>query len=64
MNNLQRPMTSLRDVDAAGWIRASERTQRNQRLSRDDVGAAMAMVRNRGVSRRRQSASSELDGDT
>ena len=64
MNNLQRPMTSLRDVDAAGWIRASERTQRNQRLSRDDVGAAMAVVRNRGVSRRRQSASSELDGDT
>jgi hypothetical protein len=64
MNNLQRPMTSLRDVDAAGWIRASERTQRNQRLSRDDVGAAMAVVRNRGVSRRRQSANSELDGDT
>jgi hypothetical protein len=33
LSGLQRPMTSLRDVDAAGRIRASNRTQRNQPLS-------------------------------
>jgi hypothetical protein len=64
LSGLQRPMTSLRDVDAAGRIRASSRTQRNQPLSWDEVGEAMAMVRNRGVSRGRRSASSELDGET
>jgi hypothetical protein len=64
LSGLQRPMTSLRDVDAAGRIRASNRTQRNQPLSWDEVGEAMAMVRNRGVSRGRRSASSELDGET
>lgn len=63
LSGLQRPMTSLRDVDAAGRIRASHRTQRNQPLSWDEVGEAMAMVRNRGVSRGRRSASSELDGE-
>ena len=61
LTGLQRPMTSLRDVDAAGRIRASSRTQRNQQLSWEDVGDAMAMVRNRGVGRGRRSASSELD---
>jgi hypothetical protein len=55
-------MTSLRDVDAAGRIRASNRTQRNQPLSWEEVGEAM--VRNRGVSRGRRSAFSELDADT
>jgi Helicase conserved C-terminal domain len=64
LSGLQRPMTSLRDVDAAGRIRASNRTQRNQPLSWEEVGEAMAMVRNRGVSRGRRSASSELDGET
>jgi len=64
LSGLQRPMTSLRDVDAAGRIRASNRTQRNQSLSWEEVGEAMAMVRNRGVSRGRRSASSELDGET
>jgi hypothetical protein len=63
LSGLQRPMTSLRDVDAAGRIRASDRTQRNQPLSWEDVGDAMAMVRNRGISRGRRSASSELDGE-
>ena len=64
LTGLQRPMTSLRDVDAAGLIRASHRTQRNQPLSWEDVGDAMAMVRNRGTSHGRRSASSELDGET
>lgn len=63
LSGLQRPMTSLRDVDAAGRIRASHRTPRNQPLSWDEVGEAMAMVRNRGVSRGRRTASSELDGE-
>ncbi|ASG20238.1 DEAD/DEAH box helicase family protein [Nitrospirillum viridazoti] len=63
LSGLQRPMTSLRDVDAAGRIRASQRTQRNQPLSWEEVGEAMAMVRNRGVSRGRRTASSELDGE-
>jgi hypothetical protein len=61
LTGLQRPMTSLRDVDAAGRIRASDRTQRNQFVSWEDVGDAMAMVRNRGIARSRRSASSELD---
>jgi len=63
LNNLQRPMTSLRDVDTSGWIRAADRNLRSQRISRDEVGAAMAMVRNRGVARGRHAATSELDGD-
>jgi hypothetical protein len=61
LTGLQRPMLSLRDVDAAGEIRASRRTQRNAPLSWEDVGDAMVMIRNRGVSRDRQSAFSELD---
>jgi hypothetical protein len=63
LSGLQRPMTSLRDVDAAGRIRASNRTIRNQPVSWDEIGEAMAMIRNRGVARRRRSASSELDGE-
>ncbi len=63
LTGLQRPMTSLRDVDAAGRIRASNRTARNQPLSWEEVGDAMAMLRNRGVERRRRTASSELDGE-
>jgi hypothetical protein len=61
LTGLQQPMRSLRDVDAAGRIRASNRTQRNQSLSWEEVGDAMAMVRNRGIARGRRSASSELD---
>ena len=61
LTGLHRPMTSLRDVDAAGRIRASDRTQRNQFVAWEDVGDAMAMVRNRGIARGRRSASSELD---
>lgn len=62
-NSLQRPMTSLRDVDAAGRIVASNRTQKNRTIDREEVGDAMAVLRNRGVSRRRRSATSELDQD-
>jgi hypothetical protein len=61
--NLPRPMTSLRDVDAPGRIQASDRTERSRPISWDDVGAAMAMVRNRGAARHRVSAGSELDGE-
>jgi hypothetical protein len=57
-------MMSLRDVDAAGQIVASGRTARNEPVSRDEVADAMAMIRNRGVARRRRSATSELDGET
>ena len=63
MTGLQRPMLSLRDVDVAGQIRASDRTIHHRSLSWDEVGEAMAMIRNRGVSRDRRAASSELDED-
>jgi hypothetical protein len=63
MTRLQRPMLSLRDVDAAGQIRASDRTLQYRSLSWEEVGEAMAMIRNRGVSRNRRAASSELDED-
>ncbi|CAN5311405.1 hypothetical protein BH10PSE1_BH10PSE1_24360 [soil metagenome] len=62
-SGMQRPMTSLRDVDAPGRIEASKRTQTNQPLSWEEVGDAMAMIRNRGVARRRRAASSELDSE-
>ncbi len=61
LSGQQRPMTSLRDVDASGRIRASTRTQRNQPLSWEEVGEAMMMVRNRGIARGHRSTSSELD---
>jgi Lhr-like helicase len=64
LSGMQRPMTSLRDVDASGRIEASDHTAQNRRLSWEEVGDAMAMIRNRGVSRRRLSAASELDGET
>lgn len=63
LTNLQRPMTSLRDVDAAGKIRASHRTNRNRHLDPDDVADAMAVLRTRGGGRRRRTAASELDGE-
>lgn len=63
LSGMQRPMTSLRDVDAAGQILASPRTPRNETISREEVAEAMAMIRNRGVARRRRGASSELDGE-
>jgi hypothetical protein len=58
---LARPMTSLRDVDAQGMIEASNRSQRNQRLTWEDIGDAMAMIRNRGITHGRHTANSELD---
>ena len=63
LSGMQRPMTSLRDVDASGRIRASAQTQRNEPLTKEQVGEAMAIVRNRGVERLRRTATSELDGD-
>jgi hypothetical protein len=63
MTGLQRPMLSLRDVDVAGQIRASDRTMHHRSLGWDEVGEAMAMIRNRGMSRDRRAASSELDED-
>ena len=63
LSGMQRPMTSLRDVDAAGQILASGRTPRNETISWEEVSDAMAMVRNRGVARRRRGAASELDGE-
>ncbi|MDX2145209.1 MAG: DEAD/DEAH box helicase family protein [Rhodospirillaceae bacterium] len=63
LTGLPRPMTSLRDVDEAGRIQASNRTHRNQPLSWDDVQDAMTMIRNRGVSRSRRTATSEIDQD-
>lgn len=63
LTGLPRPMTSLRDVDEAGRIQASNRTHRNQPLSWDDVADAMAMIRNRGVSHNRRTALSEVDQD-
>ena len=63
---LPRPMTSLRDVDAHGTIVGSPRSQLNRRLTSEQVGDAMAVIRNRGVSRRRgrRAAGSELDVET
>jgi Helicase conserved C-terminal domain len=58
-----RPMLSLRDVDEAGTIQGSGLTLKNQRLRSGDLAAAMAVLRNRGVSRGRQSAMSEMDGE-
>jgi hypothetical protein len=58
---LARPMTSLRDVDAQGKIQASDRSQKNQHLTWEEVADAMAMIRNRGVAHGRHTANSELD---
>jgi hypothetical protein len=58
---LARPMTSLRDVDAQGRIQASDRSQKNQHLTWEEVSEAMAMIRNRGASFGRRTATSELD---
>jgi hypothetical protein len=61
VTNLRHPMTSLRDVDEPGQILASRRTVDNQEVSLEDVTAVMALVRNRGASRRRRAAASETD---
>lgn len=61
--NLRRPMTSLRDVDDPGRILASRRTPDNKEVSLEQVGAAMAMVRNRGAGRRRHTTDSETDSE-
>ncbi|WP_291385671.1 helicase-related protein [Devosia sp.] len=58
MSGLQRPMSSLRDVDAAGTIFSSRHTEQNRIVSDDVLATAMAFVRNRGL---RRSAASELD---
>ncbi len=58
LSGLQRPMMSLRDVDAAGIIRASRRTAQSHPIDDETVEAAMAFVRNRGG---RRTASSEMD---
>jgi hypothetical protein len=58
LSGLQRPMTSLRDVDAAGTIRASRVDNQSRRLDDEAVDFAMAFLRNRGA---RRTASSELD---
>jgi hypothetical protein len=59
----RRPMLSLRDVDEAGTIQGSGLTLKNKRLKAGQLAAAMAVLRNRGVGRGRQSAASETDGD-
>jgi hypothetical protein len=59
----RRPMTSLRDVDEAGTIHGSGLTLKNKPLSGSDLAASMAFLRNRGVSRGRRAAGSELDVD-
>jgi hypothetical protein len=59
----RRPMLSLRDVDEAGIIQGSGLTLRNKRLKPSELAAAMAVLRNRGVSRGRQTALSETDGE-
>lgn len=58
LSGLQRPMTSLRDVDAAGTIRASRVDTQSRRLDEEAVDVAMAFLRNRGA---RRTATSELD---
>lgn len=57
----RRPMLSLRDVDEAGTIQGSGVTLKNKLLKGVDLAAAMAVLRNRGVSRGRQTARSETD---
>lgn len=44
-DTLQKPMTSLRDVDQAGHIRLARRDDRGNRLSDEDVRDVMALVR-------------------
>jgi hypothetical protein len=56
-----RPMLSLRDVDEAGTIHCSGWTLKNRRMSEGELAAAMSFLRNRGVSRGRRTAQSEVD---
>jgi len=44
-DTLQKPMTSLRDVDQAGRIRLARRDDRGNRLKDEDVREVMALVR-------------------
>jgi hypothetical protein len=57
----RQPMMSLRDVDEAATIHGSGWTLRNKRLSESELAAAMTFLRNRGASRTRQTAGSEID---
>lgn len=59
----RRPMTSLRDVDEAGSVCGSGKTLQKRPLQSDDLAAAMSFLRNRGISRYRQTAQSETDPD-
>ncbi len=59
----RRPMTSLRDVDEAGTILGSGTTLRNKTLDGSALAAAMAFLRNRGISRGRRTSRSETDGE-
>jgi hypothetical protein len=54
-------MLSLRDVDEAGTIHCSGWTLKNRRMSEGELAAAMSFLRNRGVSRGRRTAQSEVD---
>ncbi|HVV52250.1 MAG TPA: DEAD/DEAH box helicase family protein [Polyangia bacterium] len=57
----RQPMTSLRDVDEAGIIQASRTSTRSRGVDLDELAAAMAFIRNRGVTRGRPAPSSEVD---
>ena len=61
--NLRVPMSSLRDVDEPGRIMASQRTPDNKNVGFEQIGAAMAMVRNRGAGRKRHTTASEIDSE-
>ena len=58
LSGLQRPMMSLRDVDAAGTIRASRVDIQHRPVDGEALDIAMAFLRNRGG---RRAGSSELD---
>lgn len=58
---LQRPMTSLRDVDVQGRIEGSRRSQTNKAITDEQLNGAMVMIRNRGVTHTRRGSASELD---
>ena len=60
-HKLDRPMTSLRDVDEAGEIRAATSVSKGK-ISLERMGAAMAFIRNRRPGR--ASSSGELDHDS
>jgi hypothetical protein len=44
-NTLQKPMTSLRDVDQAGQIRASRKDDSGNKMSEEDIRDVMSLIR-------------------